>query len=125
MEPKYIYKRFNVAVTAPDTNFPKKFDLDKNIKVVRAIQITSNRPNLLFYRGSQRIEVSGEELFPEDYESKMLMSGISVAPDERFVEVGDIQAGNGEVKINYKDASNPEAAFSPYVVSLVLKCELK
>lgn len=125
MEPKYVYKRFNIAIDTAGTNYPKKFDLDKNIKMVRAVQMTSNRPSLLFYRGSQRIEISGEELFPEDYESKMLMSGISVPPDERFVNVGDIQAGNGEVKINYKDVNSNEAVFDPYIVSLILKCELK
>jgi hypothetical protein len=87
--------------------------------------MTSNKPALLFYRGSQKIEISGQEIFPEDYESRLLMTGISVPPDQKFADLGDdVLAGNGEVKINYKDTDNTSAVFEPYEVSIYLMCEL-
>ena len=126
MERKEVYKPFVFAVPTANTSSSHKFVLDKSIRLVRGIQMLSDKPNQLYYRGSQRIEVSGDELFPEDYESKMLMSGISVAPDARWVDLGNgVVAGNGELKLLFKDIENTNAAFSPYKVTIVLKCELK
>jgi hypothetical protein len=104
----------------------KKFDLDKNVKVVHGIVMSSDKPNLLFYRGSQRIELSGEELYPEDFESKMFMSGLAVPPDQKYKSLGNgVVAGNGELKIQFKDTHNPNAAFSAYKVIIGLLCEMK
>ncbi|MDQ3073033.1 MAG: hypothetical protein M3Q97_07215 [Bacteroidota bacterium] len=121
---KYIYKRFAITIDQALSTYSKKFELDKNVRLVRALQITSDKPEQLYNRGSQRIEISGDELYPEDYDSKLLMSGISVAPDKRFVELGNgVMPGNGEVKVLYKDFNGP-VAFSAYSVVLILKCEL-
>lgn len=122
---KLIYKSYSFLVPNADTSYKHSFDLDKNIKTVTGLLLSASDPRGLFFRGSQRIEISGDELFPEGYESKLLMSGISVAPNERFFEVGDVVAGNGEVKILYRDESNDNAGFAPYKVTLTLKCELK
>jgi len=104
----------------------KKFDLDKNVKLVHGIMMSSDRPDLLFYRGSQRIELSGEELFPEDFESKIFMSGMAVAPDDKYRSLGNgVVAGNGEFKIQYKDSSNVNAPFAAYKVIVTLLCEMK
>lgn len=108
------------------TSYNKKFDLDKNVRVVLGLLVSSDNPRLLFFRGSQRLEISGDELYPEDYESKLLMSGISVPPNEKYVELGNgVLAGNGEIKMLYKDTDNNNAPFTPYKVTLVIKCELK
>ncbi len=120
---KIIYKRFTIAVGVANSSYNKKFDLDKNTRSVAAMQITSDKPEQIYNRGSQRIEISGDELYPEDYETKLLMSGISVAPDARFVELGEVQPGNGEIKILFKDFDGP-VAFSAYTVVFIFKCEL-
>jgi hypothetical protein len=122
MERRIVDKPFTFTVSAEGEPVSKKFDLDKNVKFVRGILLSSNYPNLLFYRGSQRIEISGEEIFPENYESKILMSGLSVAPDEKF---NGVIAGNGEVKILYKDTANSHAPFESYSVTIILQCEMK
>lgn len=120
---KIIYKRYTIAVDGANASYSKKFDLDKNIKSVTAMQITSDKPEQIYNRGSQKLEISGDEIYPEDYETKLLMSGISVAPDSRFVELGNVQPGNGEIKVLYKDFNGP-VAFSAYSVVLIFKCEL-
>jgi hypothetical protein len=126
MERRIVDKPFTFTVSAEGEPVSKKFDLDKNVKLVRGILMSSNYPNLLFYRGSQRIEISGEEIFPENYESKILMSGISVAPDQKFRTLGNgVVAGNGEVKILYKDTANTHAPFESYSVTIILQCEMK
>lgn len=124
-EKRFIKKRFSFIVDTASVTYSKKFELDKNIKLVRALQMSSNKPNLLFYRGSQKIEINGEEIFPEEYESKLLMSGINVAPDDKFADLGDgVVTGNGEIKMVYKDSANSSAVFEAYEVSLYLICEL-
>ncbi len=126
MEGKMIEKRYSIEVTAAGEPYSKKFDLDKNIKLVHRLTMSSDNPKLLFYRGSQRLEISGDEIFPEEYESKLLMSGISVPPDQKFRTLGDgVVAGNGEIKVLYKDTENPNAPFSAYKVSFIFQCELK
>lgn len=128
MEKRLVDKVFSFVVDTEGAQVNKKFDLDKNVKIVRGILLSSDKPNFLFYRGSQRIEISGDELFPEDFESKILMSGLAVPPDQKYRSLGDgVIAGNGEVKIQYKDNSNAAAPFpaDSYKVYLILQCEMK
>lgn len=126
MESRMLDKVYSFAVESEGQTISKKFDLDKNVKLVNALFLSSDQPNLLFYRGSQRIEISGDEIFPEDFESKILMSGISVPPDQKYRTLGNgVLAGNGEVKIQYKDVLNPNAPFSAYKVIIVFQCVMK
>lgn len=126
METRLVDKIFSFLVETASAPVNKKFDLDKNVKLVHGILLSSDKPNLLFYRGSQRIEINGDEIFPEDFESKILMSGLSVSPDQKYRTLGNgVVSGNGEVKIQYKDTHNPNADFISYKVIIVLKCEMK
>lgn len=121
-----VDKVYSFLVDGAATSYTKKFDLDKNVKLVHGILLSSDLPNMLFYRGSQRIEINGDELFPEDYESKLLMSGLSVPPNEKFRKLGNgVVSGNGEVKMQYKDTDNPNAGFTSYRVIVVLQCEMR
>jgi hypothetical protein len=126
MEKRLVDKIFSFQVDAAGVPVSKKFDLDKNVKLVHGILLSSDKPNLLFYRGSQRIEISGDEIFPEDFESKILMSGLGVPPDQKYRSLGNgVVSGNGEVKVLYKDTENPNAAFASYKVIIVIQCEMK
>jgi len=122
---KIIKKRFIVPVTEPGKTFSKSFDLDKNITHVKGMLLTADKDDLLYFRGSQRIEISKEEIFPEDYESKLLLSGIGVAPNNRYYAEGEIPVGNGNVKIDYKDSEDGRTVFVPYKVSLYLLCKVE
>ena len=126
MEARLVDKIFSFLVDTEGTPYSKKFDLDKNVKLVHGIMLSSDKPNLLFYRGSQRIEISGDEIFPEDFESKIMMSGLAVPPDQKYLSLGNgVVSGNGEVKVQYKDTVNPNAPFASYKVIIILKCEMK
>ena len=126
MENRIVEKVFSFVADTEGESYNRKFDLDKNVSQVRGILMSSDKPNMLFYRGSQRIEISGDEIFPEDYESKILMSGIAVPPDQKFRSLGNgVVAGNGLVKIQYRDNINPSAVFTAYKVIIILQCEMK
>lgn len=121
---KRIKKRFDITVNFPERTFTSTFELDKNISAIHGLLITSDKDDLLYYRGSQRIEINREEIFPEKYESKLLMSGLGVAPDERFYSLGKLEPGNYKVKVDFTDTSHITVDFETYRVSLYLDCEI-
>ena len=120
---KLIRKRFDIQVSAEGEEVKEDFELEKTVKKVRGIALTSDRDDLLFYRGSQKIEVAGTEVFPEGYESKMLMTGISLDPNKRYYEV-DLEPGNGIVSIRFQDTAHANAPFVAYRVSLYIEAEV-
>ncbi|MBS1636486.1 MAG: hypothetical protein JST26_11275 [Bacteroidetes bacterium] len=101
------------------------FELEKNIVKVHGVLVTSDKDDLLYYRGTQKIEINKEEFFPDNYESKLLMSGINVTPKQRYYDIGGVAPGNGRVQLTYKDLDDGRTVFTPYRVSLYLDCEME
>lgn len=122
---KPLKKRFDIQITAINQSVTKTFELDKNIKSVKGILVTSDKDDLMYYRGSQRIEINKEEYFPENYESKLLMCGINVPANLRYYNLGNVNPGNGSVKIVYQDTPDGRTVFAAYRVSLYLDCEME
>lgn len=118
-------KWFEIAITEEGQAVSKTFELDKNMKFILGMLITSDRDDLLYYRGSQRIELNKEELFPEGYESKLLMSGINVNPNRRYYELGKMPAGVGSIKFDFKDTPTSFTVFEAYKVRLYVDSELE
>jgi hypothetical protein len=119
-----VKKRFDIDITAAGTVHSKTFELDKTITTVHGLLIASDRDDLLYYRGSQKIELNRQEIFPEHYESKLLMSGINVSPNDRYYHLGGLPVGNGKVTVQYRDNNFLGFPFTGYRVSLYLDCEL-
>lgn len=120
---KIIKKRFDLQITAANQTKSDSFELDKTVLSIKGMLITSDRDDLLYYRGTQKIEINKEEIFPENYESKLLMSGINVAPRSRYYDLGGIAPGNGIIKVDYKDSNSLLTGFTPYRVSFYFDCE--
>jgi hypothetical protein len=120
---KSVKKRFDIPVTVANQLVSRTFELDKDIKVIKGILLTSNKDEQLYYRGTQKIEINKEELFPDNYESKLLMSGVNVPPTKRYYVIGSISTGNSLVKVDYTDTDDGRTPFSAYRVSLYLDCE--
>jgi hypothetical protein len=118
-----IIKRYDLAIGAANAKVSKSIDLEKTITHIDGVLLTSDKGDLLYYRGSQKIEISKDEVFPDTFESKLLMSGINVAPNKRFYQLPHIATGNGNIKIEYQDTNDSRAVFESYRVSLYLLCE--
>jgi hypothetical protein len=115
-----IKERLDISITSPDRVTKAEFQLDSNANHLYGVALTSDNETLLFYRGSQKIQVNDRELFPEDFESKLLMSSLSVPPNSRMIRTGLIERGNGRVEVWYKDTNHATASFAPYRVTLYL-----
>jgi len=122
---KRVKKRFDIDVAGENAIQSKTFELDKNVEKVHGLLFTSDRDDLMYYRGSAKVELNSEEIFPESYETKLLMSGLNVSPNDRYYNLGGILPGNFKIKIDYKDTPDARLAFTPYHISIYLDLEIK
>ena len=122
---KPVKKRFDIPVQERNKTVSRTFELDKNIKAVKGLLITSDKDDLLYFRGTQKIEINKEEFFPENYESKLLMSGVNVPPKQRYYDLGNVNPGDGSVKVTYTDNDDMRTEFTSYRVSIYLDCEME
>ena len=122
---KRIKKRYDIEVTTANTLHSKTFELDKTVEKVHGILFASDRDDLMYYRGSNKVEINSDEIFPEGYESKLLMSGLNVSPNDRFYNLGGVLPGNFKVKVEYKDTPDARLQFVPYRISIYLDVEIK
>lgn len=121
---KPIRKRFDINVLTEFQKITQTFNLDKNIKYIKGLLISGNRDDLIYFRGTQRIEINGEEYFPENYQSRLLMAGLNMAPHNRFYDLGSVPSGNGVIKVTFQDEDSRLTSFEPYRVSLYILAEL-
>lgn len=123
--PKRVKKRYDIDVTAANAIHSKTFELDKTVQKVHGILFASDRDDLMYYRGSGKVEINSDEIFPEGYETKLLMSGLNVSPNDRFYNLGGVLPGNFKVKVEYKDTADARLQFTAYRVSIYLDVEIK
>ena len=65
---KATKKRFDIKIKEPNSTVSDTFELEKNIVKVHGVLVTSDKDDLLYYRGTQKIEINKEEFFPDNYE---------------------------------------------------------
>jgi hypothetical protein len=122
---KRIKKRYDIEVADANAIHSKTFELDKTVEKVHGILFASDRDDLMYYRGSNKVEINSDEIFPEGYETKLLMSGLNVSPNDRFYNLGGVPPGNFKVKVEYKDTPDARLQFANYRVSIYLDVEVK
>jgi hypothetical protein len=115
----------DLQITAEGQIVKGKFELDKTVKIIKGIKLTSDREELLYYRGAQRVVINGKERFEENYESKNLQSTINVDVNSRFKNMNNLVPGNGIIEMEYTDHAHPLTTFAPYLVSLYVEYEIE
>jgi hypothetical protein len=119
---KPVRKRFDMLITTANSTLTQTFEMEKSIAAYKGMLFTSNMDDMLYFRGSARVEINKDEIFPDGYESKLLMSGINVPPDSRYFDLENMKPGNGQVKVDFADTDDGRTVFTPYRVSLYLDC---
>ena len=114
----------DILITAAGQTFKGKFELDKTVKLIKGINLTSDYENLMYYRGTQRIVINGREWFEENYESKNLQSTINVNVNTRMKDMDNLEPGNGIIEVDYTDTEHPLSPFTNYRVTLNVKYEI-
>lgn len=112
-----LKERFDILIDIPDKVVKGEWELDRNANILFGVAVTSDQEEQIYYRGSQKIQINDHELFPEDFESKLLMTGLSVSPNNRMVKLGNVKTGNNRVEVWFKDQNHPKVKFTPYRVT--------
>ncbi len=121
-----LYKWFDIQVTEADKTYSVTYELDKTVAYITGIGLDTNREKLMYQRGTQKIEINRQEIVPEGFLSKRLYHLPTIEAHKRFLRRGDkIPAGNGIVKVDYKDTTDALAPFEPYWIRITLDCVLK
>lgn len=122
---KVIKQLFVLDVTSEEGTFKGSFEVDKNAEKILGIALSSSRDDIVYYRGTQLIKINDEEFFPEGYETKHLMCGINVPPNQRFYKFDEpVLPGNRKVDIVYTDNASEAADFGAYKIYLYVYSQL-
>jgi hypothetical protein len=121
---KPIKKRFDFTIAQAGERVQPSFELESTITQVDGILLTSDKDDLLYYRGTQGIEINSSEIVPEGYESRLLMSGLNVKPSDRYYPITVTNVGNGLVEVDFTDVEDERAPFESYRVSIYLECQM-
>jgi len=119
---KPVIKWIDVQVTAANQKFTEQIELEKTVLSIRGLALSSIRNDLMYFRGSQRVEINRDEIFPEGYQSQMLMTGTNVPLNDKYYKTGDMKPGNGIIKMDYQDTDDGRTVFTPYSVRLNIEC---
>jgi hypothetical protein len=112
-------KQFDVVVNVSNSEYKDTFQLDKSVIAVTAITLIADKEDLMYYRGSIKLEINKEEIFSEGYSVKRIMCLPTVSPNQRAFKIGEVLAGNGQIKFEYTDAQDGRTVgFTPYKVTL-------
>jgi hypothetical protein len=117
------YKEFDIQITAAGATVKQTFEVDKSVKNIHGISLLSNRPDLMVYRGSLRLEINKEEIFPDGYSASRLFSSVHVKANDRAYDIGKNPSGNGLIKIEYADSDDGRTLFTAYTVTLCVDGE--
>jgi len=116
---KIIKEWVDVKISTAGSKEKGSFEVDKHAARIIGIAISSNFDEQIYHRGAQRISINEKEIYPEGYESKMLMQGLNIKVNDRIIELGEeVQIGNRKVEIEYTDTNHALAPFTPYRVRL-------
>lgn len=119
---KRTQKKFKIPITAANTTVSQTFEMEKTVMSLRGLKIDANYQEQIYNRGTQRIEINGDEIFPDDYDSRGLMSGIDTDVNGRHWTLDNMKPGNGLIKLEYTDTDDGRTPFTPYVVRFYVDC---
>lgn len=105
------YPFFSFRVEEAGKLITKDWELPKRTVRVKGIQLSSSYYEKLFLRGTQKIEIGGEEIISEGFVSRALLSTGDVSPFKRFFLFKEVQPGDLSFKFRFQDTDHPRAPF--------------
>ncbi len=119
---KIIYQNIKISVTTDNTTY--RLDsavIDSRAKEVLGLGIFSKRLDQVDLRGSLKLDLGGNPVFPENTDTKMFTTNASVpVKDKFFMFHSPIPVGNAAVDWTYNCKPNALQAFVAHDVTLVL-----
>jgi len=116
---KYQIIKWNVAEANEQVTV--NVNTDKLYKNITGLVLTLPYNVLPADRAEIQLVINDQEIFPENFEAKLIVSDLSIPVNERLYKIEE-EADGSTVKIKYKDGGMPDMQY-PYEVRLYLKLE--
>jgi len=102
-----------------------KFSADSDKKYNRLTGLFASLPDTgnAMFGSTLEFKIADKEIFPEDFEIKMISCGQNVATNERFYDQLDEEAQGNRLEGRFTDGGN--ASSYPYTAKLYLRLEEK
>jgi hypothetical protein len=117
---KFYSKQFDLIITEANKTFKKAIQLDKSVVAITGVAMVSDREDLMYYRGTIRLEINKDEIFSEGFSVKRIMCLPTMSPNERAYKIGEVLTGNGQINFEYTD--KPDGRSIPFAVHTVTLC---
>jgi hypothetical protein len=119
---KIIYQNIKINIAADNSTVTENTAvIDKKGQEVLGLAIFSKRLDQVDLRGSFRLDLGGQPIFPENTDTKMLTTNASVPVKEKFYMFPEpIAVGNSAIDWRYKCDANALVPFVAHDVTLVL-----
>jgi len=118
---KYQLLKIKIAESGVSIKFSA--DTDKKYKRLKGIFASLPDTGNALFGSTLELRVADVEVFPEEFEIKMLSCGQNVSPNERFYTQLDEEAEGSRIEGRYIDGGN--AAAYPYTAKLYLLLQEK
>ena len=117
------YQIIKVTVPAAEAVVNINVNSDKLYKKITGMTITTPFTVPYLNMSSLSLQVNDKEIFPDDFEVRLLTCDQAVPVNERFYLLNEVADGS-TIKGKYKD-NNPSNGVFPYTVNIYLKLEEK
>ena len=116
------YQIIKIPITSPGEKVKFSADTDKMYKQITGLD--GSLPEEKAITGTTlELKIADKEIFPEDFEIRMITTGINLSPNDRFYEkVQEVAQGN---RIEGRLSDSSKADIYPYVAKLYLRLEQK
>ena len=121
-----IRKRtFKLPVSLSGELLTKEFDLLSDMGSVIGLAVTSDRRDLVFYRGSIGVSIAGKDLIQEGEDANEYMFGIE--HPSRTWAFGELPLDSTDrrMRVRYQDSEVAGRAFSVHVVKIVVTYQVR
>ena len=125
-ETRLIEDFFEFTVNTAGETVNSEFTLPSTFKNVQDMLLTSNRKDLLAFRGKFSMFIGGKEIFARDYRAELVMAGFHVSPNEKWrklLKVEDLDKTGDQIDFTYTDDATGSGDFASYKVYLYVRGE--
>lgn len=113
-----------LKIPIPQAGDSVKFNVDTDKMFKRITGLYGSLPEEKAIEGSLfELKVADKEIFPEEFEFKIISTNLSVSPNRRFYDKINEEAAGNKVDGRFKDGG--KASVYPYVAKLYLRLEEK
>jgi hypothetical protein len=105
----------------------RDIEIQSNVKAITGLQISSNRDDLIYQRGSMGLTISNIEITPDNTPDRLFMSGIGVPPNQKPYSIGKflMDGTNRQLRISLTDEDVVGTDWADHKLKLTLDVELE